>query len=610
MLESPAGQGEALFRLPDLPKEWLGVRTGLIRSTRHLRVDEPADAASPREIGEALFQALFAGQVRTLLAQSRGAVEPRGRGLRLRLRFRLDPADPRLTLLHGLPWELLYQADTRDFLGLSRRSPVVRALDVPRPTPPLPLVSPLRILAVLATARDLAPLDLERERKLLRKAWAGRRGAEITFQEGGGIAELRKALLAREIHVLHFMGHGEIDPATGAGILLFAGPDGAPQPVTGEALATTVKDFEPLRLVFLNACETGRTPGGDADPFTSVATALVLGGVPAVVAMQLPIEDEAAIAFSQTVYERLAAGDPIDAAVTEGRHAIHARHPDTAEWAIPVLFTRIPDGRIFERSTAVPWWKRFPALPAVRLPKRWLTGGAVLCGLAALGFLAVRLLDRPLMPDRIRLDGFWIARYETSHQEFQRFVRKERQWRRGRIDPAFHDGDYLKGWISPTVYPDGLDDHPVTHVSWYAARAFCEWTGGRLPTQEEWQVAAHSAESLYPWIKMDLSGPPLLNFCDERCDRPHRNATPGRPNLRDGYSETAPVNAFPAGQTREGVYNLSGNVWEWCFTLSGKERVTMGGSYLTTFEECTTDIPGFEDARTCAPDGGFRCIWD
>ncbi|MDP9122869.1 MAG: hypothetical protein M3O15_16120 [Acidobacteriota bacterium] len=53
-----------------------------------------------------------------------------------------------------------------------------------------------------------------------------------------------------------------------------------------------------------------------------------------------------------------------------------------------------------------------------------------------------------------------------------------------------------------------------------------------------------------------------------------------------------------------------GPVWEWCAGASGDQRVTMGGSYLSTFEECSTDKPGWENARLCAPDGGFRCVWD
>lgn len=595
---------------------WLGARTRLYEAARHLIVEEPADALSPQLVGAALFQALFAGQIGILFAHSRGIAGARGQGLRLRLRFRPDK-DPRLLFLHSLPWELLYQPETRDFLGLSRLTPIVRSLDVPRPPrplPPFPLASPLRILGVVATTPGSAALNLEREQRFIREAWAGS-GTEVVFLEQPDLATLRETLVAAPFHVLHFMGHGEVDPAKDAGVLFFAGQNGERLPVTGESLATVLKDVPSLRLVFLNACETGQTPDGpEVDPFASVAAALVLGGVPAVVAMQLPVEDEAAIIFSRTVYRRLAAGDPVDAAVVEGRQAIHAFRPDTAEWAIPVLFTRIPDGRIFVPQTDAPasrerraW--RPPVLRFPRLAQRRLAAAVLVVTILVLALLAVRRWSHPAPPERVWLGRFWISRYEVSNDEFLRFVMANPEWRRDRIRPGVHDDDYLRHWIAPLELPEGLADHPVTRVSWFAAQAYCRWQGGRLPSREEWQTAAHSAEGPYPWGKTDPAGPAPLNFCDAACLRQHRDAT-DLPHFRDDYPETAPVSSFPNGRTREGVYNLSGNVWEWCFTPSGDDRVTMGGSYLMTFQECSTDTQGAEDAKLCAPDVGFRCAWD
>jgi hypothetical protein len=575
---------------------------------------------APRQVGEALFQTLFASQVGLLFARSRGTLTSPGQGLRLRLRFRLDPADPRLTVLHGLPWELLCEPDTRDFLALSRRTPVVRSLDAPRPLPPLPIPAGLRILVAMAEVPGL-PLDLRQERAHLLAAWAETPGVEVLDLQQVGIAALREALLASPIHILHIMGHGVIDAASRSGALILPGPDASRLAVTGETLAHVLKDIPDLRLVFLNACHTSRIPdGAEADPFSGVATALVLGGVPTVVAMQLPVEDDAAIVFSRTVHGRLAQGDPIEAAVTEGRQAVHALHPDTAEWAIPVLFTRLSDGRIFAPGTAPstvatevrrevprPWWSPWP----LRFPRvRWLAAGALLLALAALVALLARKTSEPPTPiERVRLNGFWIARYEVSNREFLLFVERTLQWRQDRIHRGVHDGDYLKHWISPREFPEGLADHPVTRVSWFAAQEYCRWQGGRLPSREEWQMAAHSAESPYPWGKTDPAGPAPLNFCDAACPRQHRDATE-LPLFRDNYPETAPVRSFPNGRTLEGVYNMSGNVWEWCFTPSGDDRVTMGGSYLMTFQECSTDAQGVEDSKLCAPDVGFRCAWD
>jgi formylglycine-generating enzyme required for sulfatase activity len=619
VLASPAGEGVAPFRLPASSGVWIRTRVEVCRR-RDLSVDTGAPGfPAPRQVGEVLFRTLFAGQVGLLFARSRGSLASRGEGLRLRLRFHLDPADPRLTVLHGLPWELLCEPDTRDFLALSRRTPVVRSLDSPRPLPPLPIPAGLRILVAMAEVPGL-PLDLQQERAHLLEAWAETPGVEILDLQKVGIAALREALLASPIHILHVMGHGVIDPASRSGALILPRSDGSRLAVTGETLAHVLKDIPDLRLVFLNACHTGRIPdGAETDPFSGVATALVLGGVPTVVAMQLPVEDDAAIVFSRTVHGRLAKGDPIEAAVTEGRQAVHALHPDTAEWAIPVLFTRLSDGQIFAPDTAPP---TVPAevprdVPVPRqsvwrfqLPRvRWLAGGALLLALTALALLARKTSERPIPIERVRLSGFWIARYEVSNREFLLFVERNPQWRRDRIRRSVHDGDYLKHWISPREFPEGLADYPVTRVSWFAAQEYCHWQGGRLPSREEWQMAAHSAESPYPWGKTDPAGPTPLNFCDAACPRQHRDSTE-LPLFRDGYPETAPVRSFPNGRTREGIYNLSGNVWEWCFTPSGNDRVTMGGSYLMTFQECSTDAQGFEDAKLCAPDVGFRCAWD
>ncbi len=95
----------------------------------------------------------------------------------------------------------------------------------------------------------------------------------------------------------------------------------------------------------LNACDSARVSDRDGhDPFTSVATALVAGGIGAVVAMQFPISDPAARVFSDAFYRRLAEGDRVDEAVTEGRLAIDGEEPGTLEWSTPVLYARSSPG--------------------------------------------------------------------------------------------------------------------------------------------------------------------------------------------------------------------------------------------------------------------------
>ena len=109
--------------------------------------------------------------------------------------------------------------------------------------------------------------------------------------------------------------------------------------------ANLLADQDVLRLVVLNSCEGARTTL--TDPFAGVATTLIHLGVPAVVAMQFEISDEAAILFAEELYTNLIGRqDPIDAAVAEARKAIYSE-VDKVEWATPVLFVRDPDVELF-----------------------------------------------------------------------------------------------------------------------------------------------------------------------------------------------------------------------------------------------------------------------
>jgi hypothetical protein len=207
-------------------------------------------------------------------------------------------------------------------------------------------------------------LDLARERRKLERASSGNKLLEISFLERATTAAIRGALVEGPVHVLHFMGHGSLDRATGQGVLFFESEDGSPEPVTGQALATKLKDVPGLGLVVLNACETARSrDAGNLDPFAGVANALVLGGLPAVVAMQFPVSDRAAIEFGASFYQKLAEGESVDEALTEGRQAIHSVCPDSSEWATPVLFLRVPDGVVFQPRTPSllhTVWRRLP----------------------------------------------------------------------------------------------------------------------------------------------------------------------------------------------------------------------------------------------------------
>ena len=119
-------------------------------------------------------------------------------------------------------------------------------------------------------------------------------------------------------------------------------------PVSGDKLGMILHDFSSLRLAVLNACEGARA--ARTDPFAGVAGSLVQRDIPAVVAMQFEISDEAAIVFARGFYEPLAAGSPVDASLAAARLAMLAERSDDIEWGTPVLFMRVADGRIFDHG--------------------------------------------------------------------------------------------------------------------------------------------------------------------------------------------------------------------------------------------------------------------
>ncbi len=355
VLHSPSGVSQGVFRIPfddDQMEALIQDFGSAVRSSRdrHL-LSSPTSSnvvINPRQIGQKLFEALFQDQLLSLFHRSLGSVEGEAeRGLRLKLHF--DPGSPDMAKVMRLPWEFLYWQSQREFLGLNKKTPLVRFLEVPRPVRSLDFESPLRVLAALSSPKGYPELDLGREQARIEKALSKVEHIEVKFLESATLKALHARLVGERFHVLHYMGHGGFDEQTGEGSLLLEDDFGNAHAVSGQALADTLRNFYSLRLVVLNACDTARSSCLERfDPFAGVATALLMAGLPAVLAMQYPFSDRAAVAFSTTFYKRLAAGDPVDAATAEGRTAIYAENIDSLEWGTPVLFLRAPDGCLFD----------------------------------------------------------------------------------------------------------------------------------------------------------------------------------------------------------------------------------------------------------------------
>ena len=192
-------------------------------------------------------------------------------------------------------------------------------------------------------------------------------------------------------------------------------------------------------------------------------------------------------------------------------------------------------------------------------------------------------------------------------------------------------------WLHPQGPESSIDDimdHPVVHIAWDDASAYAKWAGKRLPTEAEWEWAARGGleNMVYPWgNELEENDDSKANF--------YQGMFPYQNTVKDGFESTAPIKSFePNGY---GLYDMSGNVWEWCqdwFDVGfyskdaakktntygpaignnpmmpyQQERVIRGGSFLCNDDYCS----GYRNARrmgSTADTGlnhtGFRCVRD
>jgi len=351
VIHSPAGESsEHFFRWPFDPRDLEVIRItieNIILRSRFaaLRHCPPLRTTMIQEVGVRLFDAVFDGSIKSCYDRSRALADSERKGLRLR--FHLDPA------LSGWPWEFLYNSESRDFLAMSAKTPIVRYLEIPERPRPLVVSEALRVLVVIASPQDepYIPLDTEREKEEILEALREPRLKgilEVEFLEGEDTFRrlMRRQRGREEYHILHFIGHGAFDPAREEGYLVGENERGLGASMTSQQLARLPKDTFDTRLVILNACEGA--VAASWDPFTSVAAALVRAGIPAVIAMQFEISDRAAQIFAKELYTAVADGYPVDAALADTRKVMDQAIPDNIEWATPVLFMRSPDGVLFD----------------------------------------------------------------------------------------------------------------------------------------------------------------------------------------------------------------------------------------------------------------------
>lgn len=257
--------------------------------------------------------------------------------------------------------------------------------------------------------------------------------------------------------------------------------------------------------------------------------------------------------------------------------------------------------------------------------------------------------DGEAPPRQVEISSFYLQKFEVSNAEFGGFVEETgyvteaenfgdsfvldqllSQEVLSEITQAVKDAPWwlpVKGasWLHPEGHGSEVaserGDHPVVHVSWNDAVAFCKWKdGGRLPTEAEWEYAARGGLEgrLFPWGNNPVpKGQHHMNIW--------QGEFPQENTAEDGYTATAPVDAFPPNKF--GLHNTVGNVWEWVndwWTIrhsatpsndpqgppEGTDKVKKGGSYMCHKEYCyryRCSARSMNTPDSSASNLGFRC---
>jgi hypothetical protein len=320
------------------------------------------------QVGQALYHSLFPKEVNTAFKMAWNQVRAQRGLISLQLRFDEDNV-----ALARYPWELIH--DNRRHLLPSGAVELTRYISYPEAPTPLPIKPPLRVLYIESRPTNLSALPTGEEQQTVRTA------LETLEEKGLIILEtpspptyntLIERIDSNQDHVLHFDGHGTVArrcPACGAmnyphytvcqqpdcnrslddvsplGYLAFEKERGREVDwVDSKALEYLLYPSQ-IRVAVLSACRSGEVRGETL--FGGVGPALIQAGVPAVIAMQIPITVTAAARFMQGFYGALADLKTLSAAMTSGRRRLFRGR----EWFIPALYLRSTDdeGQLFIR---------------------------------------------------------------------------------------------------------------------------------------------------------------------------------------------------------------------------------------------------------------------
>jgi formylglycine-generating enzyme required for sulfatase activity len=183
------------------------------------------------------------------------------------------------------------------------------------------------------------------------------------------------------------------------------------------------------------------------------------------------------------------------------------------------------------------------------------------------GIAGEELFNDEIPKHEVTVDGYFMDQKLVTNENFKRFTDENPEWRQDRIARELHNGHYLEHWRDGK-FPAGRGDHPAVNVSWYAAAAYCQWEGKRLPTEAEWEMAAKGKlDGPWPWGEKPVSKE-LANYSGS------------------GSGGTTAVGSYPANGY--GIFDMAGNVWDYLadewgpYGPKSQENPVVGGD---TFEK-------------------------
>jgi|GEM_PF-2220291 len=572
----------------------------------HLEGIQKDQAPEPivKSLGETLFTRLLARNLGTSLELSRKHVLDRGEGP-LRITLQVLPEE-----LQGLPWEILKDPEQPEALGRAMESPMNRYVETPLP-PVTGATLPLRVLLCMSEPSDLPGPEATMEISAVDSALASLKSSghvDTKVLRDCTLQTLRDELEDYRPHVFHFIGHGsQRGQVTG---LSLQQPAGRSEFIHASTLIELLRRVGTVQLSVFSACESH-----------ALALEAAKRGI-ASIGMLYEVPARAATDFSRRLYETLVAGSPVDLAANQARFEVWLNHGSNHRaWFAPILY--LPRGVPWSLPTEPPRDIRVSRRPIAIASAAALLVVAILMIARFLGWPGgtgvaenmvhiragpvykglhdtsgtVKILhkyrgayeraarDRGLSesdtrtlvrrgledifgtlnvpPREVEVSSFDIGLFEVTNAEYREFLDAVGESHTS-CHPDEPDGANHTPvtWVDREAIETGLtaDALPVTGVTWFDAYSYARWKGCRLPTVDEWELAARGSERrLYPWGN---------EFDPVRFWPPDgRSSSP-----KAVYVFSAPRRGAPKA--------MVANVREWTATILGEEAVIKGGDWL------------------------------